>query len=117
MPGSISVGSGLETLRRTRREGEETDGSVGTAMFSGYHHFRRQASTCRNEPPRLKTERGAGTPTLTGAGTTARRGSVMLATVIVARVMSHSHLSAVAVSCRFTRAMHRAGHNGRCRAA
>jgi hypothetical protein len=117
MPGSISVGLGLETLRGARREGEETDGNVGTATVGGYHNFRRQASTCLNEPVCLKAERGAGTSTLTGAGTTACRGSVMLAMVIVARVMSRGHLSGVPVRCRFTDRMHRAGHNGRCCAA
>jgi hypothetical protein len=117
MPGSISVGSGLETLRRARREGEETDGSVGTTTVGGYHHFRHQANTCLNEPVRLKAERGAGTSTLTDAGTTARRDSVMLAMVTVARVMSRRHLSGVPVRCRFTDGMHRAGHNGRCCAA
>jgi hypothetical protein len=117
MPGSISVGSGLETLRGAGRGGEETDRSVGTATHGGDHHFRRQVSGCRNEPARLKAERRAGTSTLTGAVTTARRGSVMLAMVIVARVMSRGHMSGVPVSCRFTGAMHRAGHNGRCHAA
>ena len=117
MPGSISVGSGLETLRGAGRGGEETDGSVGTAALGGDYHFRCQASVCRNGPARLKAERCAGTSTLTGAATTARRGSVMLAMVIFARVMSRGHMSGVPVSYRFTRAMHRAGHNGRCRAA
>ena len=117
MPGSISVGSGLETLRGAGRGGEETDGSVGTAALGGDYHFRCQASVCRNGPARLKAERCAGTSTLTGAVTTARRGSVMLAMVIFARVMSRGHMNGVPVSCRFTGAMHRAGHNGRCRAA